>query len=201
MRTALILSLLCPAAWAQFFQNSDFSTLVGGVSTSGVAVATASGSTGTVAGSVAYLVQSSFGYQFVSTAAGSLYVEGPLTYVFGANKTTAGQTIPSPSRNTWYFTPGARFKFLTGTRVSFYGALGAGAARFTERDYTINGALTATADTSFHPALDFAAGVDLRLVRFMSLRAEARDFITAPGLGGTAGYNHPVFLAGIAFHD
>lgn len=194
MRTALILTLLCPAAWAQGWQNSDFSFLFGGVRTQGVVVTTPSGSTAGVPGSVAFATQTAFGHQVLSTAAGNLYFELPMTFVFSPSDATIDSAAT-------YFTPGVRFKIPTGTRISFYGAVGGGAALYNERDTLINGQLTATQDMAIgHPVLDVGGGADLRLSRFLSLRAEGRDFIAPAGLGGTAGHNHLVFLAGFAFH-
>jgi hypothetical protein len=50
-------------------------------------------------------------------------------------------------------------------------------------------------------AVDFGAGVDLRLTRLMSLRGEARDFVvTGAHLGGETGHHHPIYGLGFGFH-
>jgi len=49
-------------------------------------------------------------------------------------------------------------------------------------------------------ALDFGGGLDFRLTRLMSLRAEVRDFVTGRGLGGVEGRNHPIFSFGLGIH-
>ena len=50
-------------------------------------------------------------------------------------------------------------------------------------------------------AIDFGGGLDFRLTRLMSLRAEARDFVVSgKHLGGQDGYNHPIFGFGVGFH-
>ena len=49
-------------------------------------------------------------------------------------------------------------------------------------------------------ALDFGGGLDFRLTRLVSLRAEARDFVTGRGLGGVEGRNHPIFSFGLGIH-
>ena len=124
--------------------------------------------------------QLSYARQVLAPAAGDLYVEFPL--VLATN----------PVGNTAYlFTPGVRFKLSTQSRVSVYGALGVGVASFGG---------TATASRTTSGALDFAGGLDFRLTRLLSLRVEARDFVTRPGLGGFTGRNHPVYSVGIGFH-
>ena len=49
-------------------------------------------------------------------------------------------------------------------------------------------------------AFGFGGGIDFRLTRLLSLRAEGRDFLTRSGLGGTNGHSHAFFMAGIGFH-
>jgi hypothetical protein len=199
MKTVLLLAVLGSATFAQGVQNMDFSFLFGGGHTSGVIVTNPSGPE-TLSGSVTFSVQVSYGYQFLSTRGGSLYLEVPQTFLIGLSGTIHGPTITSLDRNSWYFTPGVRFKVPTGTRLSFYGVLGGGLASFLEQDSTVNGQVVATSHASFHPALETGGGIDLRISRWLSLRAEGRDFISAPGLGGTSGHNHTIVLGGIAFH-
>ena len=50
------------------------------------------------------------------------------------------------------------------------------------------------------PAFGFGGGIDLRLTRLLSLRGDARDFVTKADLGGVTGRNHGIFQAGFAFH-
>jgi hypothetical protein len=195
MRTVLILTLLCPAAWAQREERMDMSILYGAVSEPAVTVvATSTQPAGAASRTIGLTYQWSTAYRLYSNAAGSLYLELPFANVFSGE-------VAGISRGAWYFTPGVRFRIPTKTRVSFYGALGGGFALFDEKDALMNGQLTATEDPSgSHAAADFGGGIDLRLNRFMSLRVDGRDYITPAGLGGTTGRNHPVFVAGVAFH-
>ncbi len=203
MRTVLLLTITCAAAFAQGVQNMDISLMFGRAHGSGAVVVGSDGSA-TVTGSGGFTQQYSYGYQFTSTKAGSLYLETPLTIVSNSSATVmggpAGGSVSSLNRRAFYFTPGIRYKIPTGTRISFYAALGGGLATYNERDTVVNGQVTATNASSYHPALDFGGGIDLRLARWMSLRGEARDFVSTAGLGGTVGNNHGVFLFGLAFH-
>ena len=63
----------------------------------------------------------------------------------------------------------------------------------------------AWAHSCFHEPAKLAGvrvrrGGDFRLTRLLSLRGDARDFVTREGLGGVTGRNHSTFQAGIAFH-
>jgi len=199
MKTVLLLAVVGANAFAQGPQNRDWSFLAGAGSASGVIVNNPGGPA-TLSGSTSFTVQFSFGEQLVSTKAGALYLELPQTFVFALSGTVQGSTLTSLDRNSWYFTPGVRFRVPTGTRFSFYGVLGGGLATFNERDNTINGQIVASSHTSFHPALETGGGIDVRISRWLSLRGEGRDFISAAGFGGTSGHNHVIFLAGVAFH-
>ena len=46
----------------------------------------------------------------------------------------------------------------------------------------------------------FGGGLDFRLTRLISLRAEVRDFVSRRGIGLTDGRNHLVFGFGMGFH-
>jgi hypothetical protein len=201
MKTLWMFGLISAAACAQGVQNMDLSLMLGPASASGVVVHSSNGSTGMVSGTVGAALQIGFGYQVAATKAGSLFVELPFTWVFRLTGTVTGGSVAGLDRSTNYITPGIRLKIPTGSRISFYGVLGGGVAAYAERDSTVNGQLVASVSaTTFHPALDFGGGIDLRISRWLSLRADERDFVSSAGLGGTAGHNHLQFLAGIAFH-
>jgi hypothetical protein len=200
MRTILICLLLCPGVRAQ--EKWDISTLFGAAGTSSILVPAGAVSTTPAqpaafsSGSMGWTWQWTSAHRFRSSAAGSLYWywEVPLTFFHGGD-------VVGLERAGDYFTPGIRLKIPLKTRVSFYGALGGGISQFNEKDALIHAQLTAAQDpSSAHPAADFGGGIDLRLNQFVSLRLDGRDYITPAGLGGTTGRNHPLFMAGIAFH-
>jgi hypothetical protein len=179
----------------------DISFMLGPATAKGVIIANPNGPSATESGTVGVSYQFNYGYQVASTSAGNLFIETPMTFVWRLSGTVTGGSLSGLDRNTWYFTPGVRFKIPTGTRISFYVVLGGGLASYFERDSVVNGQLVASrSNTIEHPALDFGGGIDLRISRWLSLRADERDFISAAGFGGTAGHNHLQFLAGIAFH-
>jgi hypothetical protein len=111
-----------------------------------------------------------------------------------------GSVVSSSSGFDVFFTPGVRLKISPQSRVSLYGAVGGGLASFTNTQSTIAPAVSITTGRVTTGALDFGGGLDLRLTRLLSLRGEARDFLTRRGLGGESGKNHGIYQVGIAFH-
>jgi hypothetical protein len=201
------------AGWAQGVQNAEIIVMVGGVYSHSAVVESGNvvlsgttiveGPTVVLSGSSGFTTQLSFGYQVASTKLGNVFIETPFTYTWQATGSIVGAMIGGFSRDVTYITPGVRLKTRTFRRVSFYGAAGGGYAGFWRIDSVISGPNgTVAANTSFHPSavFDYAGGVDLRLSRLLSLRAEARDFVSAANLGGVTGHNHPVFLIGFVFH-
>lgn len=192
------------AASAQV-QNTDISFMLGPVSTSAAIVNNVDGSVSTFTGSVGISNQFNYGYQVLATGAGNLYIETPITFIFRGTGTVTtsppGGLVASIDRNATYFTPGVRFKIPTGSRVSLYAVAGIGTGIYGERDAVVNNQLVASTDnTTVHLSGDVGGGIDFRISRSFSLRAEERDFISPKGLGGTAGHNHLQFLAGFALH-
>ena len=200
MRIAWMFLLLTCAAWAQGVQNMEAFWMVGGVHSSASVV---QGTNALLSGSVGFATQIGWAYQVASTKAGNLWIDTPSTYSWQGFGTITGSTVASVDRDVWYFTPGVRLKTPTFGRVSFYGVLGGGIGAFSKVDSVVSGANgTVMANSSVHisPVFDYAGGIDLRLSRLLSLRGEGRDFFSAAHLGGVSGHNHPVFLAGLAFH-
>jgi hypothetical protein len=200
MRIAWMFIVLGLTGWAQGVQNMEYIGMVGGVHSSASIV---EGTNTVLSGSSGFTFQINYAYQVKSTKAGNLWIETPFTYTFQGTGAIAGTSIAGFSRDITYITPGVRLKSPTFGRVSFYGAAGGGYAGFWRIDGLVTGQNgTVTAAISFHPSaiFDYAGGIDVRLSRLVSLRAEGRDFFSAANLGGVTGHNHPVFLIGLAFH-
>jgi opacity protein-like surface antigen len=223
MKRFLLSTLLTSAAFAQGVQNFDFDFLFGAAHANSAIEGQIAPGTGVISvpggpqilpgtsivnvsgipaisASAGFTMQVGFGYQLTSTKTGNLYLEVPSTFVFSDSSTVSTTSVNTLDRHIWYFTPGVRFKVPTGTRFSFYGVLGGGFANFNERDVVLNGQAIAVDSPTFAPALDVGGGIDFRVSRWLSLRAEGRDFVSGSGYGGTTGHNHPVALFGFAFH-
>jgi hypothetical protein len=197
--TWLFVALSCTGC-AQGLEHVEISWMAGGVSASGSIV---QGTNTVLTGSVGFATQSNLGYRVASTKAGTLWVEMPVTFTWLGSGTITGNTVASIDRDAFYFTPGLRLKTPSYRRVSFYGAAGGGTGPLSKVNSIVSGADgTATVNSSvqIRPVFDFAGGIDLRLSRLLSLRAEGRDFFSGRNLGGVTGHNHPLFLVGLAFH-
>jgi hypothetical protein len=202
------------AAFAQQAQNTDISFMLGTVNApvQTTAATILSGTTGptpitipTVTGSFGFATQVNFGYQVAAFSKGSLYVETPFTFVWSGSGTVSGvqgnPSVTSIDHSAWYVLPGVRWKIPTGTRLSFYAALGGGVAFIHQEDvFLANQQVMATNNTLVKPVVDFGGGIDVRISRWLSLRMDARDYVHSPGFDATSGHNHLQLMLGFAFH-
>jgi hypothetical protein len=212
----LVLQAAGVTAFAQGVQNVDVSVMLGAAGSGSETISTLNAGTSivtiqpgaggpTVAGTAGLATEVAFGYQTATFSAGSLYLELPLIWLWrGSGSVTASEetsgSISGISRNSWYVLPGVRWKIPTGTRMSFYPAIGGGVGIFHQQETVIaNSLVNVTAATATKPVFDFGGGIDLRISRWLSLRLDVRDYVHHPGFG-TGGLNHPSALAGVAFH-
>jgi opacity protein-like surface antigen len=201
MKTVLLLTMLAGCAGAQNndrAQNSDLGLLLG---ISGPTSSVDLGTGARISGSVGAHGQINYAFQLRETSAGRLYLELPLLFGGHATGTVAG-AVTGESGGMVFFTPGVRFNVAPHSRVSFYVAGGLGPVAFDESKTVVgNGLVSSDIRWTIAGAIDFGGGLDFRLTRLMSLRAEARDFVVSgKHLGGQDGYNHPIFGFGVGFH-
>jgi hypothetical protein len=83
-----------------------------------------------------------------------------------------------------YITPGIRVKFLPGSRLSPYVAVGGGYADYEQSNKRLDGGANQAPRELARGVFDFGAGFDVKVWRFLALRGEARDFYS-----GSPGYN------------
>jgi hypothetical protein len=212
-----ISGFLGTAAFAQRAQNTDISFLFGAVGTSGSSGSTTtstilSGASGpipvevpVVTGTFGFAMQANFGYQMKSFSKGSLYVEVPFIFEWSGSGAVAGvagnPSVTSIDHSSSYILPGVRWRIPTGTRFSFYAALGGGVAFIHEEDvFLANQQVTTTNQTLEKPVLDFGIGMDVRISRWLSLRVDARDYVHSSASDVPQHYNHAAVFAGFAFH-
>jgi len=180
----LLSALFCGHAAAQFVQNQDVFLLAGVNLPTTLTPVLVSGNYG-------------YGYQIVRSSAASLWVE--MSFGFGGGAATIPGAGGKPKLLWNTYAPGLRFMVPLHQRVSIYAAGGGGAGNF--REVAISGTPPfASAIGTWHGVFDAAGGLDIRLRRSFSLRAEFRDFVTGRGLSGADGRHHPIVGIGIAFH-
>ena len=78
-----------------------------------------------------------------------------------------------------YVTPGLRLKAFPKSRISPYLAISGGYADYEQSTTEINGQPNPASRELARGVLDFGAGVDVRVWRWVALRGEARDFYPA----------------------
>lgn len=187
--------LACRAAWAQRVQNSDIFFLYGAAPISSRAI---SGSNVTINGQTARTSEIGYGYQIARFSAASLWLEvvAPAT-----SFATSTSSVPgSVNDDLFAFTAGARVMVPLQSRISVYGVLAGGGGFLQSPVIQAGPTPSITSNESAHGMFVPGGGLDLRLVRFLSIRVEARDFITAAGLSGSAGHNHILPALGIGWH-
>jgi hypothetical protein len=153
-----------------------------------------------IRGSLGPSMQTSYAYQVVRSARGNLWVEFfPMTF-FSPGGVSANVSSAGASLGGYVATPGVRYMVPVLARVSIYGVLGGGYGSF---EYaSVQGTESPHVRTKYvyHGAFEAAGGLDLRLTRLFSVRAEFRDFVTGKGLAGVSGRHHATPLVGIAAH-
>ncbi|HKA00203.1 MAG TPA: outer membrane beta-barrel protein [Candidatus Solibacter sp.] len=192
MKTGL---LLIAAAGMVYAQNSDLGLLISITTPSSQRI-----SAGRIEGTAGGGVQINYAAQLKENAAGRLYLELPV--LIGARSSGTVSTVIRGSTVTGiYFTPGLRYNVTLHPRTSLYVAGGAGVGSF---NYDVGivapGVISSTSTWTSSFAVAFGGGLDFRLTRLISLRAEVRDFVSRKGIGLTDGRNHPVFGFGMGFH-
>jgi hypothetical protein len=182
-------------AWAQRLQNMDISFLAGPAS---IIARPLAGSNVTLNGHTSLATSIVYGYQMKRISAASLWLElSPITALFGLGTAS----IPGSVNDTFMTTTaGVRLVVPLQSRVSAYGVLGGGVGLFYYPSLLGGQNTYLLSNSTLHGVFLVGGGVAFRLNRYISIRAEARDFITGAGLSGSTGRNHVLPLFGVAFH-
>ena len=125
---------------------------------------------------VAWALEGTVAHKLVGVPLFSLAVELPVAGSFSSSIPTLSGTSIAKSYTSLFITPGLRVRLAPSFPISPYLSAGLGYGRF-NRQLT-NG--TSSANSTL--ALDIGGGVDLRILPFVSLRAEVRDY-NSGGLG------------------
>jgi opacity protein-like surface antigen len=98
-----------------------------------------------------------------------------------------------------YLTPGIRVKFLPTSRISPYALVGGGYADYEQSTTRIDGQHNSVSRELARGVVDFGAGVEVHVWRFLALRGEARDFYSgspAYNIATISGGQHNVVATG-----
>lgn len=137
-----------------------------------------------IGGSLTYYAN--YAYRLADLKAVSIHLEFPLAATPSTDLNSSNVFVP---RNyaSLFFTPGLKFKFLPKSKLSPYAAVGGGLGRFEESESRINNQPNTGRRGTNRGAFDFGGGLDVSILRFLSIRGELRDFVT-----GNPNFNFPV---------
>lgn len=117
-----------------------------------------------------------YGHRLLDAKIAALYGEIEFVALPNRDVTAATATVPQ-SYASLYLAPGLRLKFFPSSRLSPWVAIGGGyslyqqSAKFSDGQNDTNKFLN-------HGVFDYGGGLDFRLLRFIGLRAEVRDFLS-----------------------
>jgi opacity protein-like surface antigen len=143
-------------------------------------------------------LQANYGLRLVGGDRVALYVE---THFLASpqRKVTSGAGTASTDYASLYLTPGARIKFAPNARFSPWVAIGGGYAQYENSELNTAGGPNSAPRREHHGAFAFGGGVDVKALRWLSLRGEIRDFYgTGPdyGVSGSPMKQHNVVIGG-----
>ena len=124
----------------------------------------------------AWALEGTVAHRIASVPLFAVSAELPIAGSFTSSIPTVSGLTVARSYTSLFITPGVRLRLAPSFPISPYISAGLGYGRFNRRLY--NGATTA--DSVF--ALDIGGGLDVKVLPFISLRGELRDFNSA-GLG------------------
>lgn len=186
------------ATGTAYGQNQDFALPLGVIAPS-YSVAGGPGSQISADAGIAF--QINYGHQVTGTKWGDLYLEIPLILAWRGDTFATGGFASTNATGIGAFVPGARFRFPSVGRASFFVAAGGGIGWYDKVTVVAGRSLASiSGHTSPTAAFDFGGGMDLRLTRLLSLRLEARDLITSQGSLNGRGHHNPIIAFGPAFH-
>ncbi|MCC6538812.1 MAG: outer membrane beta-barrel protein [Bryobacterales bacterium] len=176
------------SAWAQTSARHEIGLTLGRVSGS-----TASG----VTAGPGRAWQANYGLRLLEMRGAAVYFE---THLLAAPLRDVASSTVRASRDfaSLYVTPGLRVKFRSAARVSPYVAAGGGYALYENATMRLDGRPNEAPRTNSTGALLIGGGVDMRMWRWLGVRAEVRDFVTGRPAYNLAvpGRQHNVTIGG-----
>lgn len=121
--------------------------------------------------------QATFAWRFWSTETAQLAVEVPFIASPAFTVVPPRAALPLEYASL-YLTPGVRVTFVPKAPVSFFGAIGAGYARYSESKVKADRSPNPDQRDTNAGALQFGGGMDVRGFGWLGFRAEVRDVYT-----------------------
>jgi opacity protein-like surface antigen len=143
-------------------------------------------------------LQANYGLRLIGGGKAVLYFE---THFLASpqRKVTSAVAAASTDYASLYIAPGARIKFAPNARISPWAAIGGGYSQYENSELNAGGRPNAAPRREHHGTFAFGGGVDIKALRWLSLRGEIRDFYgTGPNYGaqGSPSKQHNVVVGG-----
>ena len=157
-------------------QKHEVSLLIGGMKTGDKDVVSPLPGNIQIGWGLSY--QIGYSQRFFNGHLASLYLDVPLTLTPTRDINSASNPLSPRNYSSVFFTPGVKLKLTPpASPFSPYAVAGAGLAHFESSSTLVGGQSNPGSRGSTHGVFDFGGGVDMRLIPFVSLRGEVRDFV------------------------
>jgi hypothetical protein len=172
---AVMLVLIFSSAVTAMAQRQEVGLLLGGVSASDHEISSPPG--GSVQISTGLTYYANYAVRLADLKVASVHFEVPFAATPSIDISSRTVTVP---RNyaALFITPGLRVKFLPSAHLSPYFALGGGYGRFDESNFRVDNQPNTGRRGTNSGVFDFGGGIDVRVLSWLSLRGEVRDFYT-----------------------
>ena len=140
-------------------------------------------------------IEGTFAHRVFNPEIAAVYVEVPVAVAFNVSQVSL---LGQGKYSSLFVTPALKLKVIPTFFFSPWLSLGAGLARYNATQFT-----TATQSVSTHAVLQIGGGLDVKVLPYVSLRGEVRDFYSAlpalPFLPGVGHQHNLLTTAGIVF--
>lgn len=123
--------------------------------------------------------QATFAWRIWQGNAASLSIEVPFLAAPALGVKTEGGALPKEYASL-YLTPGVRVTYRPERRVSLFGAVGGGYARYSESKLRLDNSPNPQQQDTNAGALQLGGGINVRGSDWLGLRGEVRDLYTGP---------------------
>lgn len=143
-------------------------------------------------------LQANYGYRLAGGAGAALFGE---VHFLANPQRVISTSLGAATRDiaSLYVTPGIRLKLLPAWKVSPWVAFGGGYAQYEHSTTRVDGRPNEAPRRTHRGALSFGGGVDVKVLPFLSLRGEVRDFYSGSpdfNVAKPGGGQHNVVLGG-----
>jgi opacity protein-like surface antigen len=172
---AAVILLACAGSVSA--QKHEVSLLVGGMKTGDKDVVSPLPGNIQIGWGVTYQV--GYSQRLLNARLASLYVDFPLTVTPTRDIKSPSNPLSPSSYSSIFFTPGVKLKLTPpASPLTPYAVAGVGFAHFGSSSTLVGGQQNPGSTGATHGVFDFGGGVDVRLIPFVSLRGEVRDYVS-----------------------